>query len=99
MPARKTDKTLKLTVRKPAKRMAAQGKAATALPETMITGKASPAKVDLTKAASRNTRARTTATTVARARMTPRRPTRRVRLESKNPSTRTIPLRFWLPSG
>ena len=44
MPARKTDKTSKPTVRKPAKRTTAQGKAATTLPETMITGKASPAK-------------------------------------------------------
>lgn len=44
MPARKTDKASKSAVRKPAKRTAAQGKAATALPETMVTGKASAAK-------------------------------------------------------
>ena len=44
MPTRKTDKTSKPTVRKPAKRSAAQGKAATKLPESMITGKASPVK-------------------------------------------------------
>ena len=44
MPARKTDKTSKSTLRKPAKHTAAQAKAATTLPETMITGKASPAK-------------------------------------------------------
>ena len=44
MPARKTDKTSKPTVRKTAKRSAAQSNAATMLPESMITGKASPAK-------------------------------------------------------
>ena len=44
MPARKTDKTSKPAGRKPAKRTAAQGKAATTLPESMVTGKASPAK-------------------------------------------------------
>lgn len=44
MPARKTDKTSKPTVRKPANPTAAQAKAAATLPETMITGKASPAK-------------------------------------------------------
>ena len=44
MPARKTDKTSKPVVRKPAKCTAAQGKTATTLPESMITGKASPAK-------------------------------------------------------
>jgi len=44
MPARKTDKTSKLVGRKPAKRTAAKGKAATTLPESMVTGKASPAK-------------------------------------------------------
>ena len=44
MPARKSDKTHKPAVRKPAKRAAAQGKAATTLPESMATGKASPAK-------------------------------------------------------
>jgi hypothetical protein len=44
MPARKADKTSKPAVRKPAKRKASQGNAATPLPESMITGKASPAK-------------------------------------------------------
>jgi hypothetical protein len=44
MPARKSDKASKPAVRKPAKRAAAQGKAATTLPESMVTGKASPAK-------------------------------------------------------
>ena len=44
MVARTTDKTSKSTVRKPARRTAAQGKAVRRLPETMITGKASPAK-------------------------------------------------------
>ena len=44
MPARKTDKTSKATVRKPAKRPTAAGKAATALPTSMLTGKASAAK-------------------------------------------------------
>src|SRR6516164_1056816 len=44
MPARKSDKTSKPAVRKPAKRPAAQGEAATTLPESMVTGKASPAK-------------------------------------------------------
>ena len=45
MPARKTDKTPKLAGRKPAKRTAAEGKAAaTTLPESMVTGKASSAK-------------------------------------------------------
>ena len=44
MPARKTDKTSKLAGQKRAKRTAATGKAATALPESMVTGKASPAK-------------------------------------------------------
>jgi len=44
MPARKTGKTSRPTVRKPARRTAARGKAATTLPESMITGKASPAK-------------------------------------------------------
>jgi hypothetical protein len=41
MPVRKSHSTSKPTGRKPAK---AQGKAATPLPESMITGKASPAK-------------------------------------------------------
>jgi hypothetical protein len=44
MPARKIDKTSKPAVRKPAKRTAAQGKAAATLPADMSTGKASPAK-------------------------------------------------------
>lgn len=44
MPARKADKTSKATGRKPAKRTAARGRAATTLPESMVTGKASPAK-------------------------------------------------------
>ena len=44
MPPRKTDKTSKPAVRKPARRTVAQGKAATKLPDTMIAGKASPAK-------------------------------------------------------
>ena len=44
MPARKTDKTSKPAGQKPAKRTAAKGKAATTLPESMVTGKASPAK-------------------------------------------------------
>ena len=44
MPARKSGKTSKPAVRKPAKRAAAQGKAATTLPGSMVTGKASPAK-------------------------------------------------------
>ena len=44
MPARKSDKTSKPAVRKPAKRAAAPGKAATTLPESMVTSQASPAK-------------------------------------------------------
>jgi len=44
MRARKSDKTFKPAVRKPAKRAAAQGRAATTLPESMVTGMASPAK-------------------------------------------------------
>jgi len=44
MPARKTDKTSKLAGGKPAKRAAPKGKAATTLPASMATGKASPAK-------------------------------------------------------
>jgi hypothetical protein len=43
VPARKTDKSFMPAGRKPAKRTAAQGKAATPLPEAM-TGRASPAK-------------------------------------------------------
>lgn len=43
MPARKTDRTSKPAGRK-AKRMMALGKAATPLPESMVTGKASSAK-------------------------------------------------------
>src|SRR5579871_6755652 len=44
MPARNSDKTSKPAARKPAKRAAAPGKAAPTLPESMVTGKASPAK-------------------------------------------------------
>ena len=44
MTARKTDKTSKPAGGKPAKRTAADGKAAVRLPESMVTGKASPAK-------------------------------------------------------
>ena len=44
MPTRKKDKTSELTALKPAKRTAKQGKVATTPPESMITGKASPAK-------------------------------------------------------
>ena len=44
MPARKTDRTSRSAARKPARRKASQGKAAATLPESMITGKASPAK-------------------------------------------------------
>ena len=44
MPARRADKTSKLTGRKPAKRTAAKGEAGTTLPESMVTGKASSAK-------------------------------------------------------
>lgn len=44
MPARKTDKTSKATVRKPAKRPTTAGNAAAALPTSMLTGKASAAK-------------------------------------------------------
>ena len=44
MPGRKTDRTSKPIVLKTAKHTAAQAKAAATLPETMITGKASPAK-------------------------------------------------------
>jgi hypothetical protein len=44
MPARKTDKTSKAAGRELAKRTVAKGKAATTLPESMVTGKASPAK-------------------------------------------------------
>jgi hypothetical protein len=44
MPTRKTAKTSKPAARKPAGRTSAQGKAATRLPKTMITGKASAAK-------------------------------------------------------
>jgi hypothetical protein len=43
MPA-KTDKTSKLTGRKPANRTAAKGKRTIPLPQSMATGKASPAK-------------------------------------------------------
>ena len=44
MPGRKTDKTSRRTVRKPAEHWAAHPHAATTLPESMITGKASLAK-------------------------------------------------------
>lgn len=44
MPTRKTDKTSEPTARKPAKRTTAQVNAATMLPESMLTGKASTAK-------------------------------------------------------
>jgi hypothetical protein len=44
MAVRKSDKTSKSAVRKPVKVAAAQGKAATRLPESMATGKASSAK-------------------------------------------------------
>ena len=44
MPVRKTDPTSSPAGRKPAKRTAAEGKAATPLPGSMVTGKASPAK-------------------------------------------------------
>ncbi len=40
----KTDKTFKLAGRKSAKRTAAKGKVAATLPQSMVTGKASPAK-------------------------------------------------------
>ena len=44
MPARKTDKTFRPAGRKPAKSTPAVGRAATSLPESMVTGKASSAK-------------------------------------------------------
>ena len=44
MPVRKTDKTSRSAGRKPARRTAAPRKAPTRLPESMVTGKASPAK-------------------------------------------------------
>jgi hypothetical protein len=44
MPTRKTERTSNPTVRKSAKHTAARAKAAKTLPESMITGKASPAK-------------------------------------------------------
>ena len=44
MPARKRDKPSKPAVQKPAKRPSAPGKVATTLPQSMKTGKASPAK-------------------------------------------------------
>lgn len=44
MATRKTDKAPKSTVGKPAKRTAPQGRTAITLPETMLTGKASPAR-------------------------------------------------------
>ncbi len=45
MPARKTDKTPNPVGRNPAKRGTAQGKAATTLPESMVTNKASPRRL------------------------------------------------------
>ena len=44
MSAGKTDKNSKLAGRRPAKRTEARGSAAMTLPESMVTGKASPAK-------------------------------------------------------
>ena len=44
MPIRKRGNASKPAVRKPAKRTPAEDKAATTLPESMVTGKASPAK-------------------------------------------------------
>ncbi len=44
MPARRTGKTSKPAGQKPARRAAARGKAAATPPESMVTGKASPAK-------------------------------------------------------
>lgn len=44
MPARRTDRTSKPAGRKLTKRTVARGKAARTLPESMVTGKASPAK-------------------------------------------------------
>lgn len=44
MPARKTDRTSRPSIRQPAMHTAEQALAATPLPETMITGKASSAK-------------------------------------------------------
>ena len=40
MPARMSDRTSKLTGRRPARRTAAKGSATTTLPESMVTGKA-----------------------------------------------------------
>jgi len=44
MPSRKPDKTSRPAARKPPKGPAAMGKAGTPLPDSMLTGKASPAK-------------------------------------------------------
>ena len=44
MSARKTDKNSKLAGRRPAKRAEARGSAAMTLPQSMVTGKVSPAK-------------------------------------------------------
>lgn len=44
MPSRRTDNASKPAVRKPAKRKSAGDKAAATLPDSMVTGKASPAK-------------------------------------------------------
>ena len=48
MPTRKPDKTSKPALRKPSRRAAAKGQGATTLPESMLTGKASPAKANVT---------------------------------------------------
>ena len=47
MSARKTDKNSRLAGRRPTKRTEARGSAATTLPESMVTGKASPAKAEV----------------------------------------------------
>ena len=47
MSARKADKNFKLAGRRPAKQTAAGGSAAMTLPESMATGKASPAKAEV----------------------------------------------------
>lgn len=44
MPARKTDESSRSTGREPTKRTAARGEAVRPLPESMVTGRASPAK-------------------------------------------------------
>jgi len=47
MPARKSDNASQPAVRTPAKRATAKGTAATTLPESMVTGKASPTKAEV----------------------------------------------------